>query len=216
MLQLVEHQTSILAGAASQMTQPLTNKEKAEAVNFLSRRPQQTFLMSGWIHDNGIENTLNRGRFYGSRNLRGQLEGVALIGHVTLFETTAEAALAAFADLAQGCATSRTLVGEQDQIRKFLNYYRSSAQTAPRIVRRELMFEQKAKQQLEETVPGLRPATPRELELVVQVHAQMALHENGADPLEADPNGFRLRCARRIHQDRVWAIVEDNRLIFKA
>src|SRR3981081_2066637 len=112
MLQLVEHQTSILAGgAASQMTQPLTNKEKAEAVNFLSRRPQQTFLMSGWIHDNGMESSLNRGRFYGSRNVRGQLDGVALIGHVTLFETKVKAALAAFAGLAQSCPISRTLVG---------------------------------------------------------------------------------------------------------
>src|SRR3984893_18688206 len=134
MLQLTENQTSYLTGVtAAQMTHPLTNEEKAEALNFLSRRPQQTFLMSGWIHDNGIENSLNRGRFYGSRNVRGQLEGVALIGHVTLFETTAEAALVAFADLAQGCATSRTLVGEQDQVRKFLNYYHSSARSAPRI-----------------------------------------------------------------------------------
>src|SRR6266481_9943894 len=103
--------------------QPLTNDEKAETVNFLSRRPQQTFLMSGWIHDNGMESSLNRGRFYGSRNVRGQLDGVALIGHVTLFETGTQAALAAFAGLAQSCPTSHTLVGEQDSIKEFLHYY---------------------------------------------------------------------------------------------
>src|SRR5258708_30961709 len=102
MLQLVEHQTPHLAGdVAAQMIRPLTNAEKAETVNFLSRRPMQTFLMSGWINDNGIENTLNRGRFYGSRNVRGQLDGVALIGHVTLFETRTQPALPAFAGLAQ-------------------------------------------------------------------------------------------------------------------
>jgi uncharacterized protein len=216
MLQLIEHKSGYLAGGtAAPMILPLTNADKAEAVYFLSRRPQQTFLMSGWINDNGIENSLNRGRFYGSRNVRGQLEGVALIGHVTLFETRSATALAAFADLAQSCATSHTLVGEPAQIRQFLHYYHSERST-PRMVRRELMFERKSKQRLEESVPGLRPATPSELELVVQVHAEMALQENGTNPLEVDPNGFRLRCARRIHQDRVWAIFEDNRLIFKA
>jgi len=216
MLQLIEHESGYLAGAAAApMIRPLTNADKAEAVYFLSRRPQQTFLMSGWINDNGIENSLNRGTFYGSRNVRGQLEGVALIGHVTLFETRADSALAAFAGLAQSCSTSHTLVGEPDQIRQFLQYYDSERST-PRMLGRQLMFERKSKQHLEETVSGLRPATPSELELVVQVHAKMALQENGKNPLEADPNGFRLRCARRIHQDRVWAIVEDNQLMFKA
>ena len=198
------------------MTHPLRNEEKAEAVNFLSRRPQHTFLMSGWIHDNGMESSLNRGRFYGYRNLRGQLEGVALIGHVTLFETRDETALAAFASLAQSCPTSHTLVGEQDSIRQFLHYYDGSDRPAPRMVCRELMFEQKSQQQLDESVSGLCLATPNELELVVQVHAQMAFEENGTNPLERDPHGFRLRCARRIHQDRVWTVVGDNQLIFKA
>lgn len=216
MLQLVEHQRAFLAGDVAQMIQPLTNVDKAETVNFLSHRPMQTFLMSGWISDNGIENTLNRGRFYGSRNLRGQLDGVALIGHVTLFETGTQASLAAFAGLAQSCPTSHTLVGEQDQVKQFLRYYQSSERPAPRMGRRELMFEQKSKQQLEESTPGLRLATPSELELIVEVHAQMAFEENGVNPLDLDPNGFRLRCARRIHQDRVWTIIEDNRLIFKA
>src|SRR5258708_29954814 len=102
MLQLVEHQRAFLAAeVGAQMIQPLTNADKIEAVNFLSHRPMQTFLMSGWINDNGIENTLNRGKFYGSRTVRGQLDGVALIGHVTLFETATQTALAAFAGLAE-------------------------------------------------------------------------------------------------------------------
>ena len=217
MLQLVEHQRAFLAAdVGAQMIQPLTNADKAETINFLSHRPMQTFLMSGWINDNGIGNKLNRGRFYGSRTLRGQLDGVALIGHITLFETATQTALAAFADLTQSCPTSHTLVGEQSQVKEFLRYYHSSERPVPRFGRRELMFEQKSKQQLEESVPGLRLATPKELELVVEVHAQMALEENGVNPLDLDHNGFRLRCARRIHQDRVWTIVEDDRLVFKA
>jgi ribosomal protein S18 acetylase RimI-like enzyme len=216
MMQSPNNQTNHLAARAVQMTQPLTNKEQAETVDYLSRRPQQTFLMSGWIHDNGMESTLNRGKFYGYRNVQGKLEGVALIGHVTLFETQAKAALAAFARLTESCPTSHTLVGEQEEIAQFLHFYNGSGRPAPRLVCRELMFEQQSKQQLDETVPGLCLATPRELDLVVKVHAQMAFDENGVNPLDVDPAGFRQRCARRIRQDRVWVSVEDNKLMFKA
>lgn len=215
MMQLTSDIQATHQATAGQLIQPLSNDKKAETLDFLSARPQQTFLMSGWIHDNGLESRLNRGTFYGYRNTQGQLEGVALIGHVTLFETQAEAALAAFAGLTQRCSVSHTLVGEQDKMGRFLSYY-MDGRPAPRLVCRELMFEQRAKQQLDESVPGLCLATSNELELVVQVHAQMAFEENGTNPLDVDPNGFRQRCARRIQQERVWVRVEDNRLTFKA
>src|SRR5260221_7400618 len=141
MMQL-NKQTITPAALGFPVIQPLTNDEKAETVNFLSRRPQQTFLMSGWIHDNGMESSLNRGSFYGSRNVRGQLDGVALIGHVTLFETGTQAALEAFAALAHSCPGSHTLVGEQNQVKQFLRYYHSSERPASRMRCRELMFEQ--------------------------------------------------------------------------
>ena len=35
------------------------------------------------IRDNGIVSSLNRGTFYGCRDLNGNLEGVALVGHAT-------------------------------------------------------------------------------------------------------------------------------------
>jgi predicted GNAT family acetyltransferase len=55
-----------------------------------------------------------------------------------------------------------------------------------------------------------------DLEKVVAVNSAMALEEGGSNPLKRDPSGFRNRTARRIEQDRVWVLVEDNRLIFKA
>jgi len=86
----------------------------------------------------------------------------------------------------------------------------------PRLVCRELLFEQRSRQPLDGLVPSLRRATPEELDLVVPVHAQMFLEETGVNPLERDPSGFRQRCARRIQQGRVWVCVEDGRLLFKA
>jgi predicted GNAT family acetyltransferase len=78
------------------------------------------------------------------------------------------------------------------------------------------LFEQREKQPVSQEVPGLRLATSAELDVVVDVHAKFALAETGVNPLEVDPNGFRMRCGRRIHQYRVWVIMQDNRLLFKA
>ena len=67
-----------------------------------------------------------------------------------------------------------------------------------------------------EPIAGLRRATLEDLALVMPVHAQMAFDESGVNPSELDPIGFRLRCARRIEQGRVWVWIENGRLLFKA
>src|SRR2546430_13374375 len=79
--------------------QPLRGEHEAEVIDFLSAHPLFTFAMTGFIKDNGLESELNRGRFYASRNGRGEVDGVALIGHVTLFETSSDIVLSAFANL---------------------------------------------------------------------------------------------------------------------
>ncbi|MFN0141391.1 MAG: hypothetical protein ACKVQW_15050 [Pyrinomonadaceae bacterium] len=59
----------------------LTESDLAETLAFLSIRPVHTVVMTSFINDNGIESELNRGVYYGYRNAKGELEGVALIGH---------------------------------------------------------------------------------------------------------------------------------------
>src|SRR6185369_1568521 len=68
----------------------------------------------------------------------------------------------------------------------------------------------------EETeVPGLRLATRDDLEHVVDAQAAMALEISGVDPLKKDPAGFRQRYLRRIDKQRVWVVIENDRLVFK-
>ena len=107
------------------------------------------------------------------------------------------------------------LLGEQEKVERFWQYYSESGES-PRMVCRELLFEQRWPVEVRETVKGLRQATLDDLSLVMPVHAEMAFAESGVNPLEVEPVGFRLRCARRIEQGRVWVVVEDGRLIFKA
>ena len=194
----------------------LTVTDTPEVLAFLAERPLHTVCMSSMIRDNGIESPLNRGHFYASRDAEGNLVGVSLIGHATIFETRSESALAAFAKVARECPRAHMLMGEQDQVQRFWQYFSAQGSVPLRLVCRELLFEQQWPVEVCESVRGLRKATLDDLELVMPVHAELAYAESGVNPLEIDPIGFRMRCARRIEQGRVWVWIENGRLIFKA
>jgi predicted GNAT family acetyltransferase len=211
----IEPGMSRAAALTARAVQALTREHEREVLAFLARRPLHTVILASYIRDNGLVSPLNRGTFYGCRNAEGLLEGVALIGHATVFEAHTDAALEAFARLAQECPSAHVMMGEQEKIERFWSYYAEAGQL-PRLISRELLFEQKWPVQVREDVPGLRLATPDDLDLVAPVQAEMAFEESGINPLETDPLGFRTRCARRIEQRRVWVWVEEGRLIFKA
>jgi uncharacterized protein len=202
--------------APSFLVHPLTEAHsEAEVLAFLAERPVRTVVMAGLVRDNGLESPFNRGTFYACRDSAGRLEGVALIGHATFLEARTEGALAAFAGLAQKETNAHMILGEQGLVRRFWKYYAPEGQK-PRIFCRELLFEQRWPISACEPVAGLRPATLDDLALVMPVHAAMAFEESGVNPLEVDPHGFRLRCARRIEHGRVWVLIEAGRLVFKA
>ena len=193
---------------------PLDDRHKEEVLSFLSIRPLNTFIMSSWIRDNGLESSFNRGSFYGCRNAARRIEGVALIGHITLFETESDFALAAFANRTKNCPSAHAVVGRAERVDRFLNYY-TQGQVKPRMVCYDLLFQKRLTTNVD-TVTSLRPARPEELDLIAPIHAQTAVEESGVNPLERDPAGFLQRCARRIDQRRVWVAIEDGQVKFKA
>lgn len=197
------------------VAQALANENASEVLAFLAARPLHTVIMASMIRDNGVVSPLNRGTFYAYRDWRGQLEGVAVIGHATLIEARSVAALQAFASVAKKSARAHMIMAEKDTARLFWEFYAEGGQR-PRLLCRESMLEQRWPLEVREAVTGLRQATLDELELVIPVQAEMALAESGVNPMEVDPLGFRQRCARRVEQGRVWVWVEDGRLIFKA
>ena len=192
----------------------LSRNEEAEVIEFLSARPLHTVFMLGLIRDNGLLSPKNRGSFYGSRSPVGQLEAVALIGHATMVEAHTENSLIAMARVARNCNNAHLIRGEQESIKTFWTYYNGSG-SAPRSVSCERLFElSEVNSHLGDVT--LRPATMNDFDKIVTVNAAMALEEGGSNPLQRDPNGFRKRTACRIEQNRVWVLVDDNRLIFKA
>jgi hypothetical protein len=194
----------------------LTKGSEPEVLEFLSARPIHTVIIASYIRDNGLASERNRGSFHGYRDCHGRLEGVALIGHATLFETESEAALGAFAQLIRDSKTARMIMGEQHKVERLWRQLRRAGRE-PHQVRRELLFEQRWPVAVQESLPNLRPAVHEDLDAVMTTHARMAVEEFGLDdPIVADPEGFLERCARRIDQGRVWVLIENGSLVFKA
>jgi len=201
--------------AASALTvHALEAGQEAEVLSFLALRPLHTVIMACMIRDNGLVSSLNRGTFHGCRDDEGALVGVALLGHVTMVETDDTEALRLLSELAQQHQRTHVIIGEHDRINRFWRFYGPAGQ-APRTMCREILLEQRFPIEVMEPV-NLRLATLADIDLVAPVHAQMAFEESGINPLQRDPEGFRARVARRIELGRVWVLIEEGRLIFKA
>src|SRR3954468_12194328 len=193
----------------------LTEEDRNEVIAFLAERPTHTVCIAGFVRDNGLVSAHNRGTFYGCRNSEGRLEGVALIGHATLIEARTIQAMQEFALVAQTHTRTHVILGEQEKVEQFWNFYADEGQEM-RLAGRELFFEIRQAMEIREEAEGLRLATLEDLDEIMPAHASLAEMESGINPLETDPEGFRMRCARRIEMGRTWLLVEDGKLIFKA
>jgi len=193
----------------------LTSDDITEVREFLNVRPVHTVVMASFIRDNGIESELNRGTFYGYRDLDGELEGVALIGHSTLIESRSEAAMLAFAQQARSDRAHINLVmSEHDDALKFWQYYAGTSK--PRLTCTELLFETAFPMLVRECEWDVRPANIEELEQIADAHAEVAFIETGKDPSVTDREGFLKRVARRIEMGRTFVVFERGKLLFKA
>ena len=193
---------------------------EAEALEFLSQRPLNSVIMSSFIRDNGLVSDLNRGRFYSYRDQCGRIEGIALVGHATLFETNSDAAIAAFARLVHNSEKVHMIMGEDAKVEQFRRHFTPDGRMSHQVGRELLLEQRSSAQEVSDTrngVQGLRLATFDDLSAVMTMHARMACEELGlVDPIVADPKGFPERCARRIQQHRVWVLIENGSLVFKA
>ncbi len=188
--------------------------EEGEALEFLSARPLNTVIMAGLIRDNGLESSCHRGSFYACRDASGALAGVALVGHVTLFEARHDDALLALAKSARPSHRLHALVGEREGVRLFCEHHAGLAKSSI-AVRQEKFLVMRERVAAGERVRDLRRATLAQLPSIVSASAEMAEGATGVNPLLCDPTGFRERTARRIERGRVWAWFEGGRLMFK-
>ncbi len=194
--------------------EPLTEQHKQEALDYLSRRPFNTVILAGWIRDHGIVSPKHRGIFYGYRDAKGELTGVALIGRNLLFEASTDEAVAAFARCARDHSDIRMVFAEEERLVRFWQGFRGEM-AMPAMSRHRLISSGGTIAEDVELVDELRVATRDELDQIVSAHAEMVFTETGVDPLEADADGFRLRCAERVDRGWVWVWMKGDQLIFK-
>ena len=194
----------------------LTNDDRLEVLAFLSIRPVHTVVMKSFIVDNGMESELNRGKFYGYRNMNGELDGVVLIGHSTLVEARTDDAMYALAITARHAETPIHLIMSDGKAAEAFWRYFSTDSSRPRLTCTEELFELGFPFLVKKCKWEVRYATLDELEKVAEAQAEVALLESGVDPMVRDREGFLKRVARRIEQDRVFVVVQDGELIFKA
>lgn len=194
----------------------LSNANQTEIMRFLSLRPVHTVVMKSFILDNGVESEMNRGIFYGYRNSDGNLEGIALIGHATLVEARTDRAMHALAITARRSETPINLImSDGDAAESFWNYF-SGGRREPRLRCTEELFELNFPFLVKRTKWDVRYANLEELEKVAEAQAEVALLESGTDPMVRDREGFLKRVARRIKQNRIFVVMENGELIFKA
>src|SRR5438034_707043 len=115
--------------------QSLAPRHGGEILAFLARRPIHTVIMAGFIRDNGLVSPLNRGTFYSCRDANGDLKGVALIGHVTMVESATDEALELFAHLARKYKRAHVIVGEQEKVERFWEFYGPTGQSMRHLCR---------------------------------------------------------------------------------
>ena len=194
----------------------LTNEDRLDVLAFLSIRPVHTVVMKSFILDNGMESDLNRGEFYGYINLDGTLEGVALIGHSTLVEARTDKAMHALAITARRSTTPIHLIMSDGKAAESFWKYFSGNTAKPRLTCTEELFELGFPFLVKKCERDVRYATLAELDAVAEAQAEVALLESGVDPMVRDREGFLKRVARRIEQGRVFVVVENGKLLFKA
>jgi len=194
----------------------LNQSNLSETLEFLSVRPVHTVVMTSFIHDNGIVSDLNRGKFYGYRNSAGELEGVALIGHSTLFEARSDEAIEALAFVAKSSETPIHLImSAGDAADRFWNAY-SNGFSEPRLRCEERLFEAAFPFAVQRSEWNLQNADRSQLLPVAEAQAEVAFIECGVDPMQRDREGFLKRVLRRIEQGRVFTVFENGKLVFKA
>lgn len=194
----------------------LGESDSAEVLAFLAIDPVPTVVMSSYIADNGIVSALNRGTFFGHRDERGELDGVALIGHATLVEARSDEAMEALARVAKNPAVPIHLImSNGDAAQRFFDLMTDGlGEVRLRCV--EDRFEAAFPFAVQTCEYTIKNADISQLEPVAQAQAEIAFLECGVDPMVRDREGFIKRVARRIEQGRVFSVVEDGKLMFKA
>jgi ribosomal protein S18 acetylase RimI-like enzyme len=197
---------------------PLTRSHLAATRRLLERRPlHNLYFLSTLDHYRSHPRTLERRAVVIPRG--GRVVAAADCGRnlvLELEENGADDALVALATAAARIERGRhALVGPRDLIRRFQRLY-SRRGASIREVRDQTLFAVGRDELREEESPGLRGPRPYELDELLRAHSGMCLEDLGRDQVAENPAAYREYFRRLIAEGRVWVVVEEGRVVFKA
>lgn len=182
-----EHSRIAIAPEMSRLSE-LNESNRNEVLDFLAVRPVHTVVMTSFINDNGLENTLNRGKFLGYRSTTGTLEGVALIGHATLVEARSEEAIRTFAFAARSSETPINLIMSDGMAAE--SFWKHYSNDQPRLTCTEMLFEIGFPFLFQNCKHEIRPANMDEMLQVAEAQTEVAFTEIGRRSDAEGPHGI--------------------------
>jgi predicted GNAT family acetyltransferase len=201
---------------AKQEVRRLVRGEEALALEHLNNRPLENVMMTGLIHDHGLESAHNRGNFYGHYS-GDQLTGMALLGHCVLLSGDPRTAVS-FAHVARRYYKSTICIMLAGEIasNKFSQALmkRSSGLVVHKSTSQLLLVLENPVRPFK-SGSGLRTARLNEAHDVSRMNASAYLEMNGVDPATRDPIGFHERVCTRIERERVWILRDEKGIAFK-
>jgi uncharacterized protein len=183
-------------------TVKLVEPTKRQILGYCAREPVERVFLEDVARR-------GRGRFAGVQ----ENGGLAALCHLGTNVVPSGEGCKAFADLAVQSG-ARMLIGEE---RAVSDLWRALAKRLPEP--RDDRPGQPVYALNEAPDPGksaVRPATLRDLELLVPACAAAHAAELGVDPLERDAEGFRWRTRAQIEDGRSWLWEDDGVILFKA
>lgn len=150
------------------------------------------------------------GRFAGLEGADGRLEALCHTG-VNLVPSGAGCGAFADAALLSGC---RMLIGDEAAVGDLWAAARDRLPPPREDRPGQPVYE--LREPPESGGTALRPATRRDLDLLVPACAATHREELGIDPMAVDPQGFLWRTAVQVDDGRSWLWEEDGVVLFKA
>lgn len=195
---------------------PLRQGELSDALTLLKRTPTASALVTSRIYELGLSEQRVGPELLGYFR-GGQLLSLCHVGANVVPVATNLDALRAFAErLAERPAQCASVVGRSEEVLPFWDllspWWGNAREVRPRQPLMEVFG-----LPLVAPDPRVRPVAPHEIDIFLPAAVDMFTEEVGTSPLAGDGGRtYRGRVAQLIAQQRAYAWIEDDRVVFKA
>jgi hypothetical protein len=197
---------------------PLTSAHGSAAWSFLSSGGLQDVYLASQVWAGALETRTASPEFYGA--FAGEeLRAVLYLGTGGLAVPAGRdaAAIRALGELVASHARSvRALIGPLEAVDELVPVLRAGGAEIRTDVAELFLEAGPGDLDAGAVEPGLRAASLDEVDLVAQASSRAHVEEMGTDPIVASPAAFVGRVARQVLEERVFVLLRDGAIVFKA